>query len=143
MLEMVFGGIIDGLSWIFLVTGGFFYLVGAIGLIRMPDVFTRMHAGSVSDTMGAGLLVAGMVLQAGPTLVAAKLIIIFVVLLFTGSVATHALARAAFFDKLHPLLSGPDGKLTPMSTEEAARPVEDLLPISRIKNRLNKEGSKP
>lgn len=143
MLDVVISGAIDGLSWILLVSGGFFYLVGAIGLNRMPDVFTRMHAGSVSDTLGAGLLVAGMVLQAGPTLVAAKLIIIFVVLLFTGSVATHALARAAIQDDLHPLVSGRDGKLQIMPPDEAAIPVEDLLPVSRIKNRLNKEGSKP
>lgn len=138
MLELVISTVIDALSWILLLAGGFFYLVGAIGLNRMPDVFTRMHAGSVGDTLGAGLLVAGMVLQAGPTLVAVKLLIILVVLLFTGSVATHALARAAFHDDLHPLLSRPDGKLGLMTSEDAVIPVEDLSPAN-----LEKEGAKP
>ncbi len=144
MAAMVINGVIDGLSWILLVAGGFFYLVGAIGLVRMPDVFTRMHAGSLSDTLGAGLLIAGMVLQAGPTLVAAKLIIILGVLLFTGAVATHALARAALQDKMHPLVSIPGkGKLIEMAAEDAVVPVTDLVPMARIKNRLNPGGSKP
>lgn len=147
MAAMVINGVIDGLSWFLLVAGGFFYLVGAIGLVRMPDVFTRMHAGSLSDTLGAGLLIAGMVLQAGPTLVAAKLIIILVVLLFTGSVATHALARAALQDKMHPLVSmpgkgNPGGKLIEMAAEDAVVPVTDLVPMARIKNRLNPGGPK-
>lgn len=98
-------------SWAALLGGSFFYLVGAVGLNRMPDVFTRMHAASVSETLGVGLLVLGMVLQAGFTLVAVKLIIIMLVLLVTGPVATHALARAALHDGEKPLLAGEDGKL--------------------------------
>jgi len=98
-------------SWAALLGGGFFYLVGAVGLNRMPDFFARMHAASVSETLGAGLLVLGMLLQAGPTLVAAKLVIILLVLLTTGSVATHALARAALHDGEKPLVAGEDGKL--------------------------------
>jgi len=117
---------IDGLSWILLLAGGFFYLVGAVGMNRMPDVFTRIHAVSVGDTMGAGLLVAGMVLQAGPSLVAAKLIIILAVMLFTGSVATHALAKAALQDKLHPLIATPNGELKFIEAEDAAIAVEQL-----------------
>ena len=101
----------DLVSWLLLVAGGFFFLVGAIGLNRMPDVFTRMHAVSVGDTLGAGLLVAGMALQAGPTLVTAKLFLILLVIWFTGPVATHALARAALQDKLLPLVANRSGKL--------------------------------
>ena len=100
-------------SWAVLIAGGVFYLIGAIGLNRMPDFFARMHAVSVSETLGAGLLIAGMLIQAGPTLVAVKLIIILLVLLTTGSVATHALARAALHDGERPLLAGEDGKLAP------------------------------
>ncbi len=100
-------------SWAALVAGGIFYLIGAIGLNRMPDFFARMHAVSVSETLGAGLLVVGMLIQAGPTLVAVKLIIILLVLLTTGSVATHALARAALHDGEKPLIAGEDGKLAP------------------------------
>ena len=53
----------DILSWPLMIAGSFFYVVGAIGLLRMPDVFTRMHATSVSDTFGAGLLLVGMMIS--------------------------------------------------------------------------------
>ena len=108
---MSVGVVTDLASWLLLVAGGFFFLVGAIGLNRMPDVFTRMHAVSVGDTLGAGLLVAGMALQAGPTLVTVKLFLILAVIWFTGPVATHALARAALQDKLLPLVANRSGKL--------------------------------
>jgi multicomponent Na+:H+ antiporter subunit G len=104
---------IDLLSWAALVGGGFFYVVGAIGLNRMPDIFTRMHAVSVSETLGVGLMTFGMLLQAGITLVAVKLIIIVVVMWATGAVATHALARAALHDGERPLLADETGALKP------------------------------
>ncbi len=113
--------LLDILSWIALVAGGFFYLVGAIGLIRMPDVFTRMHATSVSETLGVGLLMLGMLIQAGLTLVGVKLLITLGVLLVTGRVATHALARAALHDGEKPLLTDEDGKLV-------ARDPDELFP---------------
>ena len=96
------------LSWPFLAAGSFFYLVGAIGLMRMPDVYTRMHAVSVSDTFGAGLLLVGMMITAGLSLVTAKLFIILLILLYTGPVATHALARAARYAKVEPVLRKPE-----------------------------------
>lgn len=105
--------VIDILSALALVLGGYFFLVGAIGLNRMPDVFTRMHATSVSETLGVGLLILGMTLQAGLTLVTVKLIFILIVLLFTGAVATHALARAALHDGEKPLLNTDKGRLVP------------------------------
>lgn len=95
---------VDILSWILLLAGGAFSIVSMVGLVRMPDFYTRMHAASVMDTLGAGLMIAGMILQAGPTLISAKLIVIFVLLLFTGPVVTHALARAAFNRGLKPVL---------------------------------------
>ncbi|MEM8700051.1 MAG: monovalent cation/H(+) antiporter subunit G, partial [Pseudomonadota bacterium] len=91
--------------------GGFFFLIGALGLNRMPDLFTRMHATSVGETMGVGLLVLGMCLQAGFTLVTVKLLFILVIVLFTGAVATHALARAALHDGEKPLLANRKGAL--------------------------------
>jgi multicomponent Na+:H+ antiporter subunit G len=83
--------------------GAFFYLVGAIGIYRMPDVFTRMHAAGISDTAGAGLLIAGMMCLAGFTLVSVKLAIILGVILFTSPIATHALAQAALHEGLEPV----------------------------------------
>lgn len=103
--------VIDILSWAALLGGSFFYVVGAIGLNRMPDIFSRMHAVSVSETMGVGLMILGMLMQAGFTLVAAKLIIIMVVMMWTGAVATHALARAALHDGEMPLLMDDSGAL--------------------------------
>lgn len=98
--------LIDAASWVLIVAGSFFVVVGAIGLLRMPDLFTRMHAGSVLDTMGAGLLLLGLILQAGFDLVALKLIFIFLILLVFSPVVTHALAQAALHEKIEPLLSG-------------------------------------
>ena len=97
--------LLGGLSWALLVGGGFFCIVGAIGMLRMPDFYTRMHAASVTETLGAGFILAGLVLQAGFTLVAAKLVMIGLLILFVSPTATHALARAALARGLAPLLS--------------------------------------
>ncbi len=100
-------------SWGALTLGGFFYVVGAIGLNRMPDLFTRMHAVSVGDTLGVGLLTLGMAIHAGASLVTVKLMVIVLVLWTTGAVASHALARAALHDGARPILAGADGRLAP------------------------------
>ncbi len=98
------GFILYVISWVAIVSGAFFVLVGAIGLIRMPDVFTRKHAASVIDTVGAGLLISGMMLQAGWSIVTLKLAFIFFLLLMTSPVATHALAQAALAAGVSPEL---------------------------------------
>lgn len=91
-------------SWALMMGGSFFMLVGAIGVIRLPDVYTRLHAAGVTDTLGAALLIAGMSLQAGLSLVTVKLVLILIFLWFTGPVSSHALAQSA-------LLSGRKPKL--------------------------------
>lgn len=96
-------GLIDALSFALLAAGGFFCVVGGIGMLRMPDFFTRMHAASVIETLGAGLILAGLLLQAGLTLVGAKLVIIGLLIFFASPTATHALARAALVRGLEPL----------------------------------------
>lgn len=96
--------LIDAGSWVCLAAGAAFCVVGAIGLIRMPDFYTRMHAASVTDTVGAGLILIGLMLQAGFTLVTAKLLMIGMLILLTSPAATHALARAAFLRGVRPLL---------------------------------------
>ncbi|HEY9396498.1 MAG TPA: monovalent cation/H(+) antiporter subunit G [Burkholderiales bacterium] len=93
---------IDLLSWFCLAGGGIFCVIGAVGLLRMPDLYTRMHATSVIETLGAGLILLGLVLQAGFTLVAAKLLIIGVLIFFASPTSTHALAKAALARKLKP-----------------------------------------
>jgi multicomponent Na+:H+ antiporter subunit G len=95
---------IDVLSWLCLAGGGFFSIVGGLGLLRMPDFFTRMHAASVTESLGVGLLLLGLMLQAGLTLVAVKLAFLALLILFASPTATHALAKAAIAHGLKPLL---------------------------------------
>lgn len=85
----------DILSWAFLLSGSFFAIAGGIGVIRMPDVFTRLHASGVTDTGGAGLILVGLMFQGGLTLVTIKLLLILGFLWFSSPVSTYALARAA------------------------------------------------
>jgi multicomponent Na+:H+ antiporter subunit G len=97
--------VVDIASWISILLGSAFTLVGALGLVRMPDIFTRMHAASVTDTAGAGLLILGMILQAGFSLTALKLVILLALFVFTGPVVTHALAQTCLHEKIQPLLA--------------------------------------
>ncbi len=82
-------------SWVSLSLGGIFCLIGGLGLLRMPDFFTRLHAASVIETLGAGLLILGMLFQSGLSLTSVKLIFILLLIFFASPTATHALARAA------------------------------------------------
>jgi multicomponent Na+:H+ antiporter subunit G len=96
--------LVDALSWACLVSGGLFCIIGAVGLIRMPDFYTRVHAASVVDTLGAGLILLGLMLQAGFTLVTVKLLMVGLLLFFASPTATHALVRAALVRGVMPLL---------------------------------------
>ena len=96
--------IIDLLSWISILSGVFFMIVGTLGVVRMPDVYTRLHAAGMTDTMGAGLLLLGMCLQAGLTLVLIRLILIYAFILFTSPIGTHALASAALSGGVEPYI---------------------------------------
>ncbi|WP_051013936.1 monovalent cation/H(+) antiporter subunit G [Pararhodospirillum photometricum] len=96
--------LVDGASWITLVAGGVFLILGAVGVLRFPDLYTRMHAASLIDTLGAGLITVGLMLQAGPTLVAVKLALVFGFLCLTGPISTHALAGAAWNAGVRPQL---------------------------------------
>lgn len=99
------GAAIDIASWALFVAGGLFCIVGGIGLLRLPDFYTRLHGASVTDTLGAGLILLGLILQAGWTLVAAKLVVIGLLIFFTSPAAAHAIARAALGRGLKPLLA--------------------------------------
>jgi len=97
--------ILAGLTWVCFAGGGFFLVAGGIGLIRFPDFYTRMHAAGLTDTLGAGLMLLGMILQSGLTLTAAKLALIAFFVFFTSPTSTYAIANAAFSQGLKPLLS--------------------------------------
>lgn len=89
-------------SWALIMSGSFFVVVGAVGIIRFPDFWSRLHAASIIDSAGIILLFAGMCVQAGFTLVTVKLIIIAIFLFITGPTSTHAVANAALISGLRP-----------------------------------------
>ena len=97
--------LLDSMSWALILAGGFFTVVGAIGMIRMPDLYTRMHAASVTDTLGAGLLLLGFMLQAGLSLVLLKLVFLLLLIFFISPVAAHAVANAALQFGIKPMLA--------------------------------------
>jgi len=94
--------LIEILSWISIVGGAFFLFVGSLGMVRLQDFWARLHAASIIDSAGAGLLLFGMMLQTGLTLITVKLAIIVVFLFLTGPTASHAVANAAFVSGSRP-----------------------------------------
>jgi len=96
--------IIDILSWICLLAGGALGIVGGIGIHRFPDFYSRLHAAGITDTLCAMLILLGLGLQAGWSIAAFKLALIFVFLFFTSPTASHALANAALHSGLKPRL---------------------------------------
>lgn len=97
--------LIEILSALCLAGGGFFCLVGGIGLLRMPDFYTRVHAASLTETLGAGLILLGLMLHEGFTLVAVKLLMIGLLIFFASPTASHALVRAARLRGVKPKLA--------------------------------------
>jgi multicomponent Na+:H+ antiporter subunit G len=95
--------LLDIASWVLFLGGSFFLLTGAIGLIRLPDMFSRMHGAGIIDTLGAVMLFVGMMLQAGLTIISIKIFLIVLFLMFTSPTTTHALARAALAAGQKPL----------------------------------------
>jgi multicomponent Na+:H+ antiporter subunit G len=92
-------------SWACLIAGSAFSVVGGVGLVRLPDFYTRMHGGGITDTMGAGLILLGLMLQAGFGLVTVKLATILVLLWITSPTSAHALAKSARTHGIEPLLA--------------------------------------
>ena len=92
------------LSWVFIVTGSVFVLIGGIGLIRLPDFYTRIHAAGITDTMGAWLILIGLMFTAGWSLVTVKLFMLLFFLAATSPLSSHALAKAAFMRGLEPMI---------------------------------------
>ena len=98
----------DLVSWALLLGGGMVIVIGAIGLLRLPDVFSRMHAAGMTDTLGALLIVSGLVIQSGWHLNSARLLIILLFIFLTSPVSTHALAKAALHGGQRPLTGTED-----------------------------------
>ena len=94
--------LIDILSWAMILAGSFFVIIGAVGILRFPDFWSRLHAASVTESAGMILLLIGMALQTGWTLIAFKLGVIGIFMLITGPTSTHAVANAALISGLRP-----------------------------------------
>lgn len=97
--------ILDTLSWVCLIGGGITGIIGGIGIHLFPDFYSRQHATGITDTLSAFLILLGLGLQAGLTIAAFKLALVFLLLFFTSPTASHALAQAAMHSGLKPLLA--------------------------------------
>lgn len=99
----------DIASWLFLIPGCALLVIGALGILRLPDVFARVHAAGIIDTLGIGLIVLGLAFQAGWTLLAVKLLFVLAFVFFTSPTTTHALVRAALDGGVHPIVRDDQG----------------------------------
>ncbi len=99
--------IIEAISGIFLVGGAVAMFVGGIGILRMPDIFTRLHAVGIIDTLGVAAILIGLAFMAGWSLVLIILLIILALLMLLNPSASHALARAAVHGAKKPWLTVP------------------------------------
>jgi len=87
-----------------LLIGSFLCISGGIGILRFPDFYSRMHAVGVTDTLAAGMILIGLMLQSIDSLVVIKLLLILLMTLFINPSASHALAKAAIHNGLMPLI---------------------------------------
>jgi len=94
--------LLDWISWVMLLSGGLVAIIGGLGLLRFPDFFSRLHAGGMTDTLCMLLIIGGLILQAGLSILSIKLALILLFMLFTAPTASHALARAAMVDGVKP-----------------------------------------
>ena len=95
---------IDIISGALIIVGSLSIVVGLLGVYRMPDFFTRLHAASVIDTLGTILILFGLILYQGFNLVSVKLLLILIFILITTPTAAHALAKSALHGKIKPIL---------------------------------------
>lgn len=103
MNELRLGAIV-----VLLVAGVFFTLVSVVGVIRLPDVYSRAHTASQTDTLGAGLVVAAVVLAYGVETGVIKAVLLLVFIFITNPTAAHAIARAAYEEGIEPWTEGDD-----------------------------------
>lgn len=85
----------DFIATVFLIIGAVFFVAGAVGLVRFPDVYTRLHALTKSDNVGLGFIIMGLTVQSGSWFVAGKLLLIWVLVLAAGASVAHLIANGA------------------------------------------------
>ena len=84
------------IAGLFLAGGAFFLLASAIGMLRLPDFYCRLHASGNSETLGVMLSFMGLVIYEGPTLTSLKMIMIFLLIFLGNPIGTHILSKAAY-----------------------------------------------
>ena len=98
--------LINIISAIFIITGAVAIIIGLVGVFRMPDFFSKLHAASIIDTMGTMLILTGLMLYSGFNLISVKLLLILIFIIISTPAAAHALAKSALHGGLKPLLHG-------------------------------------
>ena len=88
--------IITIIGWIFILGGFFFFLVGTIGILRLPDVLTRIHSAAKCDTLGGFLTLTGLIICNGFKITSLKLLLILVFIWITNPTATHLIGKAQY-----------------------------------------------
>ena len=109
------------LSWSCLVIGTFVVFSGTIGLLRMPDFFSRLHPAGMGDSLGLPLILIGLLLQTGLGLLSLKIVLIIFCSLITSATACHALAKAALHSSTVPEATVVKQKTTPKKKKPAAK----------------------
>ncbi len=127
--------LVDIVSGVLILAGAAFFLTGAIGYLRMPDLFTRLHAASLADTTGMALILIGLAVKAGIGLIAVKLVFLILFLLFMGPAATHALAAAALTAGLKPMAKDRPGDTSKPSAKKAQMSAKEKPTTKPAKGR--------
>lgn len=91
--------LMNAMILLLLAGGAFFFLVGTVGLIRLPDAFTRMHATTKCDTLGAGLILLALIFHQGFHQISLKLLVILAFIWLTNPTAAHIIAKAAYYSQ--------------------------------------------
>ena len=92
------------LAWGFMALGAFFMVTGSVGMLRMPDFYTRLHPAGVTDSLGAPLVLLGLVILGGLTLFSGKVVLLMLFLMLTGPTSTHLVAKSAMVCGLKPFI---------------------------------------
>ena len=136
---------IDILSGLCIAAGIVALITGAIGLVRLPDLFSRTHAVGMMDTAGVGFIILGLIIHEGFTLISVKLALVGIFLFFTSPIATHAVAQVAYRAGLKPVVEddrtapGPKAKAKPKAKSKAK---SKTTPKARPKAKAKSGGGK-
>jgi len=126
------------LASIFIGLGVISILIGALGLIRLPDVYARIHAAGIIDTAGVAFFILGMICLSGWSLVTVKLILIGIFLFFTSPISGHAIARVAHLSGITPEGRDLTGKKSPAKKAKNKTPVKTTAAKKSAKKKTAK-----